>query len=112
MAEPEFPLAGLECLIHEPTRLPVMTALSASNGADFLFLQRITGLTHGNLPSHLSKLEDAGLVTVKKRFVGKKPNTFASLTDKGREDMNEHWTRLGNPRNGPADESPETSTEG
>jgi DNA-binding MarR family transcriptional regulator len=84
----------LDRLIHEPARLAIMTALSASEGADFLFLQSLTGLTRGNLSSHLSKLEEAGLVDVKKRFIGKKPNTFVSLTKKGRQAIDEHWERL------------------
>jgi DNA-binding MarR family transcriptional regulator len=94
MAEPFEEIAGLDRLIHEPARLAIMTALSSSNGADFLFLQRITGLTRGNLSSHLSKLEDAGLVEVKKQFIGKKPNTFVSVTERGREATEEHWQML------------------
>ncbi|MDP9457864.1 MAG: ArsR family transcriptional regulator [Actinobacteria bacterium] len=95
MAEQPFEeLAGLDRLIHEPARLAIMTALSASAGTDFLFLQRLTGLTKGNLSSHLSKLEGAGLVRVKKRFVGKRPNTTVSLTEEGRAAIDEHWRRL------------------
>lgn len=100
MGEPFEELAGLDRLIHEPSRLAIMTALSASNGADFLFLQRLTGLTKGNLSSHLSKLEDARLVKVKKQFVGKKPNTFVSLTGKGRAAIEEHWEQLERLRSG------------
>lgn len=94
MAEPFEELAGLDRLIHEPARLAVMTALSASEGADFLFLQRITGLTKGNLSSHLGKLEKAGLVKIEKSFVGKMPNTFVSLTKKGLAAIEEHWEQL------------------
>ena len=100
MAEPFEELAGLDRLIHEPARLAIMTALSASEGADFLFLQRITGLTKGNLSSHLGKLEKAGLVKIKKRFVGKTPNTFVSLTKKGRAAIEEHWEQLERLRSG------------
>ena len=94
MTEPFEELAGLDRLIHEPARLAIMTALSVSSGADFLFLQSLTGLTKGNLSSHLSKLEDAGLVRIKKQFVGKTPNTFVNLTDRGRAAIDEHWRRL------------------
>jgi DNA-binding MarR family transcriptional regulator len=100
MAEPFEELAGLDRLIHEPARLAIMTALSASNGADFLFLQRLTGLTKGNLSSHLSKLEGAGLVKIRKSFIGKTPNTFVSLTKAGRAAIEEHWERLERLRNG------------
>ena len=61
--------------MHEPGRLAILTVLSSVSDADFLFLQRTTGLTKGNLSSHLAKLEDGGLVTIEKRFVRKKPNT-------------------------------------
>lgn len=94
MSEPYEELAGLDRLIHEPARLAVMTALAASNGADFLFLQRLTGLTKGNLSSHLSKLEKADLVQIRKQFVGKMPNTFVTATKKGRAAIDEHWMRL------------------
>ena len=87
-------LAGLNRLIHEPARLAIMTALSACRSADFLFLEKITGLTRGNLSSHLSKLEEAGLVRIEKQFIGKTPNTNVSLTDKGRATIEYHWTQL------------------
>lgn len=94
MAEPFEELAGLDRLVHEPARLAILTALSASEGVDFLFLQRLTGLTKGNLSSHLSKLEGAGLVKIYKQFVGKTPNTAVSLTGTGRTAVEEHWKRL------------------
>ena len=47
-----------------------MTALMACNSADFLFLQRLTGLSKGNLSSHLAKLEMAGLLEMEKTLSG------------------------------------------
>ena len=73
----------LDRLIHEPGRLAIMTVLSSVRNADFVFLQRTTGLTKGNLSSHLTKLEEAGLVEIEKRFVLKKPNTNVALTPDG-----------------------------
>lgn len=87
-------LAGLDRLVHDPSRLAILTALSACEGADFLFLQRLTGLTKGNLSSHLSKLEQAGLVAIEKRFAGKTPNTFVSLTNEGARTIEHHWQQL------------------
>ncbi|KPJ93572.1 MAG: hypothetical protein AMS18_05550 [Gemmatimonas sp. SG8_17] len=78
------PLANIDRLVHEPARLMIMATLYVVESADFLFLVRQTGLTLGNLSSHLSKLEAAGYVEVKKRFVGKKPHTMLRLTDEGR----------------------------
>ncbi len=87
-------IAGLDRLIHEPARLAILTALSAAASADFLFLQRLTGLTKGNLSSHLSKLEEAGLVGIDKQFVGKVPNTTVRLTPLGRKAIEQHWRQL------------------
>jgi DNA-binding transcriptional ArsR family regulator len=94
MAAPFRELAELDRLIHEPARLAVLSALSACASADFLFLQRLTGLTKGNLSSHLGKLEDAGLVRVEKDFVGKTPRTRVSLTADGRARVDAHWREL------------------
>jgi len=79
------PLPGIDRLIHEPARLLIMSYLAVVESADFLFLQRQTGLTFGNLSSHMSRLEEAGYLEVEKKFVRKKPNTVLSLTRKGRE---------------------------
>lgn len=84
----------LDRLIHEPGRLAVLTVLSSVSDADFVFLQRTTGLTKGNLSSHLTKLEDAGLVAIEKRFVRKKPNTNVALTAEGRRRIRRHWEQL------------------
>ncbi|HJV08576.1 MAG TPA: transcriptional regulator [Acidimicrobiales bacterium] len=84
----------LDRLIHEPGRLAILTVLSSVTDADFVFLLRTTGLTKGNLSSHLSKLEDAGLVKIEKRFVRKKPNTNVALTPLGRARTATHWEQL------------------
>lgn len=84
----------LDRLIHEPARLAIMTILSAVQSADFVFLQRTTGLTKGNLSSHLTKLEEAGLIAIEKTFIKKKPNTAAALTDIGRARVARHWEQL------------------
>lgn len=87
-------LAHLDRRIHEPTRLAILTALSACERADFLFLQRITGLTKGNLSSHLAKLEEAGLVEIEKRFIDKKTQTLARLTRTGRAALDAYWHEI------------------
>ncbi|HNT75952.1 MAG TPA: transcriptional regulator [Anaerolineae bacterium] len=87
-------LAGLDKIVHEPARLALLTALSACSSADFVSLQRLTGLTKGNLSTHLSKLEEAGLIAIEKQFVGKKPNTLVRLTPEGRTAIDQHWQQL------------------
>ena len=78
-------LASLNRLINEPARLAIMAALYDLEEADFVFLHRITGLTRGNLSSHIYKLAEGGYVEVEKKFIGKKPTTVCRLTPKGRE---------------------------
>jgi DNA-binding MarR family transcriptional regulator len=85
---------ALDRLVHEPGRLVVMTVLSYFADADFVFLQRATGLTKGNLSSHLAKLEGAGLVRIEKRFVRNKPSTNVTLTETGKERIARHWEQL------------------
>jgi DNA-binding transcriptional ArsR family regulator len=84
----------LDRLVHEPGRLAILTVLSSVSSADFTFLLRATGLTKGNLSSHLAKLEEAGLLTIDKRFVRKKSHTSASLTKLGRQRITAHWRQL------------------
>jgi DNA-binding transcriptional ArsR family regulator len=79
------PLADIDRLIHEPARLMILAQLYVVESADFLFLTRLTGLTPGNLSSHVSKLEDAGYVEVIKEFLDKKPHTMLRLTGEGRD---------------------------
>jgi DNA-binding transcriptional ArsR family regulator len=94
MTEPFAELAGLDRLIHDPSRLAILTSLAACQDADFTFLQRLTALNKGTLSKHLSRLEDAGLVVITKRFVGKTPNTLVALSDAGRAAIQEHWATL------------------
>jgi DNA-binding MarR family transcriptional regulator len=79
------PLAKIDRNIHEPARLMVMAWLSVVESADFVFLMNQTGLTWGNLSAHISKLEEAGYVSVEKSFKGKRPNTMLALTPQGRQ---------------------------
>jgi DNA-binding transcriptional ArsR family regulator len=77
-------LAAVDKIIHEPARLAVMAILDAVESADFLYLQRATGLTKGNLSVHLQKLEEAALIDIQKSFQGKYPRTLCKLTLKGK----------------------------
>ncbi len=74
----------IDRLIHEPARRTIMTVLYTAESADFLYLLNETGLSKGNLSSHLSKLESAGYVDIEKTFRGKVPLTICRLTERGR----------------------------
>lgn len=87
-------LSSLDRLVHEPARLSILTALAACHASDFVFLQSLTGLTRGNLSTHLTKLEQGGLVAIEKTFKGKVPQTFIQLTAEGRTTIEQHWDRL------------------
>ncbi len=75
----------LDRLIHEPSRLRLVTLLFVVDESDFVFLSAQTGMTAGNISSHMSKLESAGYVDVDKQFIDRKPRTVYRLTDAGRE---------------------------
>jgi DNA-binding transcriptional ArsR family regulator len=80
----------IDKIIHEPARLKIMAQLYVVEEADFIFLMRQTGLTWGNLSSHMSKLEDAEYIEVRKEFLDKKPHTILKLTLKGRQSFKEY----------------------
>ena len=92
-------IAELNKLIHEPARLSILTALSACVKADFTFLQRLTGLSKGNLSSHLSKLEEAGLIQMTKTYDNKRPISYLNLTEMGESMIENHWKTLDALRN-------------
>jgi DNA-binding MarR family transcriptional regulator len=83
-------IQNINKVIHEPARLLLMAHLFVVESADFLFLQRQTGLTWGNISSHLRKLENAGYIAVEKEFIDKKPHTTLKLTDDGRRAFQEY----------------------
>jgi len=85
MSENLRAVTSLDRLIHEPARLLIVTILASVASADFLFLQRETDLTRGNLSAHLSKLEEAGYVQIRKTFRGKLPLTICTLTSAGQK---------------------------
>jgi DNA-binding HxlR family transcriptional regulator len=74
----------LDPVIHSQVRLAVLSILIAARHADFNYLKQETGTTDGNLSAHLTRLEEAGYIQVKKAFQGKKPRTTCSLTEKGK----------------------------
>ena len=92
--EPANSLSEFDRLIHEPARLMIMSTLAAVESADFLYLLRETGLSKGNLSSHLAKLEDADYVAIEKTYRGKIPLTLCRLTSSGQSAFTEyrkHW---------------------
>ncbi len=72
----------------------IMSILYVVESAEFLFVKNQTGLTSGNISSHVSKLEEAGYVEVEKSYKGKKPLTMLKLTDDGRAVFEQYRERM------------------
>ena len=85
---------ALDRLIHEPARLAILTVLSSVDWAEFSFLEEVCALSKGNLSSHLSKLEVAGLLEIEKSFRGKRPLTRVRLTDNGQQALQQYRAQL------------------
>jgi DNA-binding transcriptional ArsR family regulator len=87
-------VAEIDRMVHEPARLAILTVLSSCERADFLFLERATGLTRGNLSVQLTRLEDAGLIEIRKTIERKRTLTTASMRDRGRRALDGYWTQM------------------
>jgi DNA-binding MarR family transcriptional regulator len=77
-------LEDIDRTIHEPGRLLILIYLFSVEEADFTFLKQQTGMTQGNLSSHLQKLETAGYILTEKKFRNKRPLTLVQISDNGR----------------------------
>ena len=85
---PELP--ELNPVIHGKLRLALLSLLAGVDEAEFTWLRSKTGSTDGNLGAQLMKLEEAGYVTVEKRFVLRKPQTLYRMTESGRAALIEY----------------------
>ena len=74
----------LDSLIHERTRLGIISALAANERLSFVDLKAAVKATDGNLSAHTRKLEEAGYIIATKRFEGRMPRTEYALTPAGR----------------------------
>jgi DNA-binding transcriptional ArsR family regulator len=81
-------------VVHEPVRLAILKILTSVKEVDFNFLLTVLGLTKGNLATHINRLESAGLVEVKKEFVGKMPHTSYRITKTGRREFGKYWESM------------------
>lgn len=85
MTERPYIPKELDKVIHERTRLGIVSALAARTEMDFVSLKKLLGLSDGNLNAHLRVLENSRYIRVKKKFVNRKPRTSYNLTRKGHE---------------------------
>jgi len=81
-------------LIYERVRLGIMSALSVNPSMSFAELKDLLKTTDGNLSIHARKLEDAGYVSCKKKFLHRVPKTEFSLTAKGKRMFARHLEHM------------------
>ncbi len=74
---------ALDPILHSPLRLSVMSLLISLESAEFTYLLEQTGATKGNLSVQVTKLKDAGYITVEKSFKNNYPLTTCKITPKG-----------------------------
>jgi DNA-binding transcriptional ArsR family regulator len=89
---PELP--ELNPVIHGKLRLALLSLLAGVDEAEFTWLRAKTGSTDGNLGAQLLKLEEAGYVSMEKRFVLRKPQTVYRITNEGRQALTEYVQAL------------------
>lgn len=86
----------LDKIIHERSRLMVLTYLASSDRAEtgFTELRDELGMSAGNLSVQLKTLEEAGYVQIEKRFVDNKPYTGVRLTSRGQSALTNYLGEL------------------
>ncbi len=89
---PELP--ELNPMIHGKLRLALLSLLVGVEEAEFTWLRAKTGATDGNLGAQLANLEEAGYVSVEKKFVLRKPQTLYRMTEAGRVALTEYVQAL------------------
>lgn len=75
----------LEKLLFNPIRLRIISFLISVDNASFNKLIEISGATKGNISVQIKKLNEAGLIRVKKQFKENYPLTICSITSKGKK---------------------------
>ncbi len=81
----DFDVNNINTTIHGPIRLGALSILQMDGPLDFTTIKKRLDVTDGSLGSHLRKLEDAGYIKAKKKFIGRRPNTSYRMTPKGRK---------------------------
>jgi len=85
---------GVNRLIYERLRLAIVSALAVQDSLSFSELKSLLQTSDGNLSVHTRKLEEAGLIRIRKRFANRVPRTEYSLTARGRKALEEYLTHM------------------
>jgi len=83
-----------ERLIHERSRLGIISALAVNESLTFNDLKKLVKTTDGNLSVHARKLEDAGYIICTKSFEGRTPKTEYKLTKVGRSALEQYLNHM------------------
>ena len=73
----------LNPILHNQLRLAIISLLINLESAEFKYLLENTGATRGNVSVQITKLKEAGYITVKKSFRDNYPLTTCRITQKG-----------------------------
>ena len=87
-------IAGLNKVFESRIRLVIMSVLMVNESIDYISLKELLDVTDGNLASHISNLEKHEMISIEKKFIGKKPNTNYKATPLGKKMFNEHLNNL------------------
>ena len=87
-------LTNINKVFDHRIRLGMMSILMVNEYADFNMLKELLGVTDGNLASHAKALEATQYISVKKQFIGRKPNTRYATTKLGRAAFKKHINAL------------------
>ncbi|RKT18821.1 DNA-binding MarR family transcriptional regulator [Streptomyces sp. 1114.5] len=90
----QHPTLALDDTVHQRVRLGILTIAREAESVEFGFLKEQLAATDGNLSRHLKVLEDSGLVTVTKGYVGRRPRTWVSLTPQGAQALDHELRAL------------------
>lgn len=94
MAIAEHPRTRLVETLNNPVRFSIVAALAPVDRLAFRDLRDALGVTDSALSKQISLLEEAGLVTVSKSFIGKRPITHVALPAPGLAAWEQHLTAL------------------
>jgi DNA-binding transcriptional ArsR family regulator len=86
--------ADFDRLIHERTRLAIVSALAVNESLTFNDLKRLLDTTDGNLSVHARKLEEAEYVICTKGFDGRVPRTVYRLSTTGRRALERYLNHM------------------
>lgn len=93
-ARPPENATSLDRLIHERTRLAIISALAVNDSLTFNELKELLSVTDGNLSVHARKLEDAGYISCTKSFANRLPKTEYRVTPNGRRALEKYLDHM------------------